>query len=109
MGLLLLLTTLLMSPADPASSPNPPPKSSDLPAHPTAQAQWSTIPFELNANFLIIVHVQVANLPNLRFILDTGSSYTVIDPQIADQLRLLRQPKQITNFDRAIDVESTQL
>jgi predicted aspartyl protease len=107
MGLFLLLTTLLMSPTDPTPLPGPP---SDLPAHPAVNSStWSTIPFELNANFLIIVHVRVANLPNLRFIVDTGSSYTVIDPQIADQLNLPRQPKQITNFDRQITVESTQL
>jgi len=107
MGRTLLLATLIMSLAGPGPIP---PRAPDLPSQPVGNSpRWSTIPFELNSNFLIVVQVQIANLPNLRFILDTGASYTVIDQQIADKLALPRHPKQITNFDRQIDVEWTQL
>jgi predicted aspartyl protease len=51
----------------------------------------------------------VAELDGLKFILDTGSSYTVIDENVAQRLRLARRPGRITNFDRDIAIQWTQI
>ena len=64
-----------------------------------------TVPFELVSGFLVVVDGQVGELGGLRFVLDTGSSYTVIDQRVADKLRLPRRPGKITNFDREVPVE----
>jgi len=63
-----------------------------------------TVPFELVSGFLVVVDGQVGELGGLRFVLDTGSSYTVIDRRVADKLRLPRHSGKITNFDRDIPV-----
>jgi len=70
-----------------------------------ASAARPTIPFELRSDFLIVVNGQVGNLEGLKFVLDTGASYTVIDRKVADKLRLQRHPGKITNFDREVPVE----
>jgi predicted aspartyl protease len=63
------------------------------------------MPFELRADFLVVVSGEVGELSGLKFILDTGSSYTVINQKVADRLRLARRPGKVTNFDRDVAVE----
>lgn len=62
--------------------------------------EHSIMPFELHAGFLVVVSGQIGNLGGLKFILDTGASYTVIDTALADRFHLARRPAKITNFDR---------
>jgi predicted aspartyl protease len=70
-----------------------------------ASTESPAVPFELVSSFLVVVNGQVAKLGNLRFILDTGSTYSVIDQRVAEKLRLRRSPGKITNFDRDVAVE----
>ena len=63
------------------------------------------MPFELRSDFLVVVNGEVGELANLKFIVDTGSTFTVIDQKVADRLRLRRRRGNITNFDRDIPVE----
>jgi predicted aspartyl protease len=70
-----------------------------------ASAAGTTLPFELRSDFLIVVNGQVGELSRLKFIIDTGSSYTVLDEKVAEKLRLPRRPGKTTNFDRDIPVE----
>jgi predicted aspartyl protease len=65
----------------------------------------SMLPFELRSDFLVVVKGEVAGLTDLKFIVDTGSSYTLLDQKVAEKLRLPRWPGKITNFDRDIPVE----
>jgi predicted aspartyl protease len=66
----------------------------------------STMPFELVSDFVVVVEGQLGELHGLRFILDTGSSHTVIDRQIVDRLGLQRHPQgEVMNFNRYIPVE----
>jgi hypothetical protein len=51
-----------------------------------------SIPFELRHNFLIVVKGRIGSLEDLKFIVDTGSSKTVVSESIAAQLKLPRQP-----------------
>jgi predicted aspartyl protease len=78
---------------------------SSLNATDVSSASNTTAPFELGFDFLVIVHGRVGDLDGLKFILDTGSSHTVIDENVAHRLRLPRRPGKITNFDRDIPIE----
>jgi predicted aspartyl protease len=93
-GLFLLLATALTAKIDAQGLAQ---------AHPQTRA--SLIPFEMLSDFVVVVQGQVGDLDGLRFILDTGSSHTVIDRRVADRLGLKRIPGRVTNFDRYIAVE----
>lgn len=69
----------------------------------------TTAPFELGFDFLVIVNGRIGDLDGLRFILDTGSSDTVIDESVAHRLRLPGRPGKITSFDREIPVRRTEI
>ena len=62
-------------------------------------------PFELVSGFEIVVRGQIGELGDLKFILDTGSSYSVIDRRLADRMGLHRRPGNVLNFDRNLALE----
>jgi hypothetical protein len=64
-----------------------------------------SLPFNLISSFEVVVQGQVGELDGLRFILDTGSSYSVIDRRVADRMRLHRRPGKVFNFDRNLTIE----
>jgi predicted aspartyl protease len=61
--------------------------------------------FDLVSSFEVVVRGQVGELDGLRFILDTGSSYSVIDRRVADRMRLHRHPGKVFNFDHNLAIE----
>ncbi|MGB6689604.1 MAG: aspartyl protease family protein [Terracidiphilus sp.] len=65
----------------------------------------SPLSFDLVSGFEVVVRGQVGEVGGLRFILDTGSSYSVIDRRVADRMRLDRHPGKVFNFDRNLAVE----
>jgi predicted aspartyl protease len=65
----------------------------------------STFPFQLRAGFLVVVNGQIGELEGLKFIVDTGASFTFIDRKVAERLKLPRRPGKTTNFDREVPVE----
>lgn len=70
-----------------------------------ASTHSATLPFELRSDFLVVVKGQAGESTDLKFIVDTGSSYTVLDRRVAEKMHLRRRPGTITNFDRSIPVE----
>jgi predicted aspartyl protease len=46
------------------------------------------LPFQLSHGVLVVVKGRIGGLGNLRFVLDTGTSQTVVDRRVADQLHL---------------------
>ena len=76
-------------------------KAQDLGKSPAS----STIPFQLRSGFLVVVNGQIGDLAGLKFIVDTGASFTFIDRKVADRLKLPRRPGKTTNFDRNVPVE----
>jgi predicted aspartyl protease len=68
-----------------------------------------TMPFRLVSDFLVVVKGQVGDLDGLKFILDTGASFTMIDRKVADRLRLRRHPGKITNFDREVPIDWAEI
>jgi hypothetical protein len=61
--------------------------------------------FDLVSNFEVVVHGQIGELDGLKFILDTGSSSSVIDRRVADRMRLRRRAGKAFHFDRTLSVE----
>ena len=61
--------------------------------------------FDLVSNFEVVVHGQIGELDGLKFILDTGSSSSVIDRRVADRMRLHRRAGKVFHFDRTLAVE----
>ena len=68
-----------------------------------------TVPFELMSDFLVVVNGQVGALDGLKFILDTGATYTVIDRRVAEKLGLHREPGKVLNFNREVPVEWAEI
>jgi predicted aspartyl protease len=75
----------------------------------STSATRTTVPFQLLSNFLVVVNGRVGDLDGLKFILDTGASYTLIDQKVADRLKLRRSPGKITNFNREVPVEWAEI
>jgi gag-polyprotein putative aspartyl protease len=61
--------------------------------------------FELRESFLIVVDGRIGPLEHLKFILDTGTSYTVVSRKIADQLALPREAGSVVNFQKKLPME----
>ena len=81
-----------------------------LSSHATAQdpphlSAGRATSFELVSGFEVVVHGQIGELGDLKFILDTGSSYSVIDLRLAERMGLHRRPGNVLNFDRNLALE----
>jgi len=71
----------------------------------TSSRANNEIPFELREGFLIVVEGRIASLKGLKFVLDTGTSYSVVDRKVAEKLTLGRRPGRTFNFDKFVAVE----
>lgn len=76
---------------------------------PTETASVSELPFRLSSGYLIQVEGHIGAQSNLKFILDTGATITIVDQKIADKLKLDRRPAESFNFDRKLKWESATL
>jgi predicted aspartyl protease len=65
--------------------------------------------FQLAHGFLIVVPGSIGELENLRFILDTGVTRTVLNRKIADRLGRKGRPGQVFNLNRTVAVDSMTL
>jgi hypothetical protein len=63
------------------------------------------LPFQLSNGFLILVEGRIGSLSPLRFILDTGTTHTMVDQRIAERLSLKRRSGDVLNFNRLVRVE----
>lgn len=68
-------------------------------------AQPQAIPFQLEGGFLIEVEGGIGPLEGLKFILDTGATYSVIDRRIANRFSAVRRPGRVFNFDGFTSVD----
>jgi hypothetical protein len=69
----------------------------------------STIPFKLTNGFLIVVQGYIGTLGPVKFILDTGSTSSMVDTRIAQKLSLPFQNGLIFNFDREVQISWIRL
>lgn len=65
--------------------------------------------FQLRDGFLIVVDGRIASLSHLKFILDTGSTHSMIDTKIAAQLGLPKQSGAVLNFDHYAKIDWTNV
>jgi predicted aspartyl protease len=72
-------------------------------------ASHSELPLLLASGYLIQVEGRIGTRTNLKFILDTGASVTIVDQRIADKLKLDRHPSQSFNFDRVLNWDAATL
>jgi predicted aspartyl protease len=77
---------------------------------PQAQGQstfegTSPAPFDLVSDFLVVAKGAIESVDGLKFIVDTGSTWSAIDQKVAEKLRLNRQAGKMMNFDRYIPIE----
>src|SRR5215471_11703790 len=64
----------------------------------------ASIPFQLRSDFLVVVEVKVGSLAGRKFILDTGTTHSVLDRKVADALSLPREEAAVLNFDRRVKI-----
>jgi predicted aspartyl protease len=64
------------------------------------------LPFKVSRGFLIVVEGQVGSLSKLRFILDTGTSRTVVDKRVARKLGIRGLPSRLLTMRQTFETES---
>jgi predicted aspartyl protease len=67
------------------------------------------INFELKNGFVIVARGSVGKLSNLVFIVDTGTSRTIVDVRIAEQLQLKSTPHKLMILDHDADAKLVEL
>src|ERR1700733_7317862 len=78
----------------------------------TARAQDpgpTSIPMKLKDGYLVVAKGSIGPLNDLIFLLDTGTSRTLIDSHIAKQLQLAGLSHKVTVFDHEVEAQSVVL
>jgi predicted aspartyl protease len=65
------------------------------------------LPFRLSSGYLIEVEGRIGTQSNLKFVLDTGATISIVDSRIANQIKLQRRPAESFSFDRKLAWEVT--
>jgi predicted aspartyl protease len=77
----------------------------------TALTAWAqnpgttSIPIKVKDGYLVVAKGSIGPLKDLTFLLDTGTSRTLIDPLIAKQLQLEGQGHKLTVFDHEVEAQ----
>lgn len=75
----------------------------------TASAETTSVsemPFRLSSGYLIEVEGRIGDQNNLKFVIDTGATITIVDQKIADRIKLERRPAESFSFDRKLEWQS---
>jgi predicted aspartyl protease len=76
---------------------------------PSETVSSTELPFRLSAGYLIQVEGRIGTQTNLKFVLDTGATISVVDRKIADKLNLELHPAESLSFDRKLRWESATI
>ena len=98
------LSLLLALPPSSCPIASPLATAAPCPAGAVSDQLESTIPFELTNGFLIVVVGYIGTLGPLKFILDTGTTSSMVDTRIAQKLSLPFQHGLVFNFDRQVQI-----
>lgn len=60
------------------------------------------MPFRISSGYLIEVEGRIGANTNLKFVLDTGSTTSIVDTHLADKLQLQRHHTESLNFNRML-------
>jgi predicted aspartyl protease len=78
----------------------------------TAWAQGpgpTSIPIKVKEGYLVVAKGSIGSLDNLTFVVDTGTSRTLMDSRIAKQLQLTGVAHKLTVFDHEVEVRLVEL
>jgi predicted aspartyl protease len=81
----------------------------------TALTAWAqgpgptSIPIKLKDGYVVVAKGSIGSLDNLTFIVDTGTSRTLMDSRIAKQLQLTGVAHKLTAFDHEMEVRLVEL
>jgi predicted aspartyl protease len=78
-------------------------------ADPDRDSDSATLNIDIDSGYLVVVRGQIQNFDELKFIVDTGVTNTVIDRKLADKLRLRRSAGTVLSFDGFKSVEQTTI
>jgi predicted aspartyl protease len=67
------------------------------------------MPIQLKNGYLVIAKGSIGHLKNLAFLVDTGTSRTLIDSRITKKLQLTGEGDKLTIFDHEIEVKLVDL
>jgi hypothetical protein len=67
------------------------------------------LPLEVYDGYLLVVEGSVGDRRGLKFLLDTGTTYTTIDRKLADALNLARRPGKVINLDKTLCLDRAVL
>jgi len=81
----------------------------ELPERADQDSNSTTLKIEIDSGFVVVARAQVENLPDLKFIVDTGVTNTVIDQKLADRLRLRRFVGRILSFEGFLPMQQTRI
>ena len=76
---------------------------------PTENGSVSKLPFRLSSGYLIQVEGRIGDQTNLKFILDTGATISMVGQRVAEKLKLDAHTAQSFNFDRNLQWETATL
>ena len=63
------------------------------------------IPFKLYGGFLIMVEGRIGDRDKLKFVLDTGVTFSAVDRKLAEKLNVEHRAGKILNFDKTVAAE----
>src|SRR6202047_4233742 len=81
----------------------------------TALTAWAqspgsmAMPIEIKDGYLVVAKGSIGRLNNLTFLVDTGTSRTLMDSRIAKQLQLTGVAHNLTVFDHEVEVKLVDL
>jgi predicted aspartyl protease len=67
------------------------------------------VAFDLKSDFLVVVEGQAGDVHGLKFIIDTGTTRSIIDRKVARRLGLGLQTGRIVNFNRSVAIGRANL
>jgi len=68
----------------------------------TAKTSPTELPFQMYGGYLIVTQGQMGPLQNLRFVLDTGVTHTMVDRKVAASLHLSQHDGSAISFDKLV-------
>ena len=76
---------------------------------PSEAVSSTELPFRLSSGYLIQVEGRIGAQTNLKFVLDTGATISVVDRKIVDRLNLELHPAESLSFDRKLKWDSATI
>ena len=67
------------------------------------------IPFKLYGGFLTVVEGRIGDRDKLKFVLDTGVTFSAVDRKLAEKLNVEHRAGKILNFDKTVAAEWTEV